>query len=179
MERREQMVDPRNDLTARMNMYFIDWDGRPAVARGDTEEAFAVIVPGGNWRPVDYFDVVHTGRYLSEKFWRNYFDGEYGPLVLSRISWSEPVPWKPKTDTYFFNWNGRPAVVKGAEAFAVTKPGGAWRRVKLHNVCYVGFPTDEMLWRHYNEREFGPLDLSKIPWSQPKLQGGWGWFRSR
>jgi hypothetical protein len=116
---------------------------------------------------------------LSEKMWRYRFDGEYGPLVLSRISWSGPVPWHTKTDLYFFNWKGRPAVVKGAEAFAVTKPGGAWKRVKLHDVCYAGIPRDEKLWHRYLGRKFGPLDLSKIPWSQPKLpQGGWGWFRS-
>jgi hypothetical protein len=123
--------------------------------------------------------VVHTGRYLSEKFWRNYFDGEYGPLVLSRISWRAPVPWYTKTDMHFFKWNGRPVVVKGPEAFAVTKPGGAWQRVKLKDVCYTGIPTYETSWRIYYEREFGPLDLSKIPWSQPNLpQRGWGWFRS-
>ena len=168
----DQMLGRGNDLTARMNMYFIDWDGRPAVARRDTEEAFAVTRPGGQWRPVDYFDVVHTGGYLSEKFWRNRFDGHYGPLVLSRISWSAPVSWKPKTDMHFFNWDGRPAVVKGAEAFAVTKPGGAWQRVKLKDVCYAGRLSYEKSLRVDFERKFGPLDLSKIPWSQPNFPQG-------
>lgn len=65
-------------------MRFINWDFRPAVLF--KSEAFAMLAPGAGWSKVDFHDVWETGAFVSEEYWRGYFEWEFGPLDVSTIA---------------------------------------------------------------------------------------------
>jgi hypothetical protein len=74
----------------------------------------------------------------------------------------------------FCNWDWRPAVLVGDEAFAVLEPGGPWVSVDEFDVRHTGGVLTEEAWRRTFIREFGPLDTwrwrpgqDNIPQSRP------------
>jgi len=66
----------------------------------------------------------------------------------------------------FVDWDRRPAVLVDGMAFAVLKPGGAWKRVSRHDVFGTSAVLSEAEWRKAFS-SFAPLDLSKIPDQSP------------
>jgi hypothetical protein len=74
-------------------LIFCNWDYRPAVL---TEfSAFAVLGRGEAWTKVSRHDVFGTAGVMSEDVWRQWFEGKFGPLDLSR--W-RPLPVLPETE---------------------------------------------------------------------------------
>ena len=43
------------------NITLVNWDGRPGVIRDATQEAYAIVRDNGDWVPVSYVDMFHTG----------------------------------------------------------------------------------------------------------------------
>jgi hypothetical protein len=159
--------EPESDELERLCL--INWESQPVVLRNDLYEAFSVQQAGGPWKKVDYYEAAMKGAVVSEAWWHKWFGHGYD---ISKIPWSAPRRRRPKGQLEFFFWNACPAVVKDAEAFAVTAPGGEWQRVDRADVCYNGLarPVGEL--RASFDKRLGPLDFSKIPWSQPSSPEG-------
>ena len=45
----------------------VDWDGRPGVLRQATREAFAIVRDDGDWVPVSFSDMFHTGALIDQE----------------------------------------------------------------------------------------------------------------
>lgn len=78
------------------------------------------------------------------------------------------------TELIFCNWDHRPALLVGREAFAVLGPGEPWKSVDRDDVWYTAGVMSEEAWRRMFRREFGNLDVwrwrpgqDNVPQSKP------------
>src|ERR1700688_3533684 len=75
----------------------------------------------------------------------------------------------------FVDWDHRPAVLVGDEAFAVLRPGAAWTSVDRWDVGQTGAVLSEVAWRRRFVGKFGCLDVLRwrpmahdnVPQSKP------------
>jgi hypothetical protein len=86
------------------------------------------------------------------------FDDAALAVMRFRRGYSAPV-----ANMRFCDWDDRPAVMVGREAFAVLRPGWPWVSVDRDDVRETAGVMSEFAWRSKFEGKFGPLDVSNIP----------------
>jgi hypothetical protein len=82
----------------------------------------------------------------------------------------------PSPRIVFCNWDNRPAVIVGWEAFAVLARGESWTKVNRDDVGYTSAEFSETYWRRYfasegyyplNVDAWRPLVQDNIPQDKP------------